>query len=123
VNDNLTDEQKAVLFDRATERPGTGKYLHYSETGMYTCANCGNELFASDTKFEATNNTGWPSFYDVANSEAVELKYDNRYGMERTEAVCKKCGGHLGHVFDDGPSDRTGVHYCINSASLDFKNN
>jgi peptide-methionine (R)-S-oxide reductase len=119
MNQKLTDQQKAVMFDKETERPGTGAYLHHSEEGMYTCANCGNELFASDTKFDS--GSGWPSFYDVAGSDSVELKFDDSHGMARTEAVCKKCGGHLGHVFDDGPADKTGQRYCINSASLDFK--
>lgn len=113
----LTDEQKAVLFDKATELPFTGALLHNKENGMYSCASCGTELFASDTKFDSAS--GWPSF-DKALPGAVKEITDNTHGMSRTEAVCAKCGGHLGHIFEDGPSDTTGMRYCINSLSLDF---
>lgn len=122
VNPDLTDEQKRVLFDKATERPFTGKFLHNSNLGTYVCANCGQELFNSDTKFSAPPpNEGWPSFSDVVKSGAVKLVEDNSLFMNRTEAVCAKCDAHLGHVFDDGPAETGGKHYCINSVCLDFK--
>ena len=126
-NPNLTDDQKKVLFDGATEAPGSGVLLHNDKTGVYCCANCGAELFMSDTKFDS--GSGWPSFYKPKASDAVELVTDSSLGMERTEAVCKNCGGHLGHVFDDGPTalpdgrQATGQRFCINSASLSFKEN
>lgn len=119
INSKLTDDQKAVLFDKATEAPFTGKFLHNKDSGMYTCVNCGSELFSSETKFDS--GSGWPSFYDVAKSGAVKLEADNSLGMERTEAVCASCGGHLGHVFDDAHDQPTGQRFCINSCSLDFK--
>ena len=114
----LTPEQYRILRLKQTEFPGTGKLLHEKRKGMFICAACGNELFPSDTKFES--GTGWPSFYDVAKSDSVELKEDISGGMRRIEVVCKKCGGHLGHMFDDGPRP-TGKRYCINSAALNFK--
>lgn len=120
MNDDLSEEQKNVLFDKGTETPGTGKFLSHSEQGEYTCANCGSKLFSSDTKYESTaaGLVGWPSF-DGAIKGAVEYKDDNNLFMKRTEITCANCGGHLGHVFkaDDAPS---GDHYCVNSASLDF---
>jgi len=116
--EKLTPEQYSILRLKGTELPGTGKLLHNKKTGMYTCAACGNELFASGAKFES--GTGWPSFYDAAKSDSVELKEDNSHGMRRIEVNCKKCGGHLGHLFDDGPTP-TGKRYCINSLALDFK--
>jgi peptide-methionine (R)-S-oxide reductase len=112
----LTPEQYAVLREKGTEAPFTGKYVHTKDKGMYACAACGLELFSSDTKFDS--GTGWPSFTDVAKSDAVVLHDDHSHGMHRVEVTCKRCGGHLGHVFDDGP---TGTRYCINSCSLDFK--
>ena len=119
---DLTDEQKRVLFDKATEAPFTGKFLHSKDTGMYTCANCGHELFNSDSKFSAPPpNEGWPSFSDVAKAGSVKLVNDNRYGMERKEVICANCEGHLGHFFDDGPAEADGKHFCINSVCLDFK--
>lgn len=123
VNPDLTDEQKKVLFDKATEAPFSGKLLHNKDSGLYSCANCGATLFSSDTKFTAPPpNEGWPSFSDVAKNEAVKLLDDDRYGMHRTEVTCANCGAHLGHLFDDGPPEAGGKHYCINSAALDFRN-
>lgn len=117
----LTPEQYHVLREKGTEEPFTGKYVDMHENGMYTCAACGTPLFSSDTKFES--GSGWPSFYDVAEKGNVVLKDDSSMGMTRVEVECAKCGGHLGHVFDDGPSDKTGKRFCINSCSLDFKKN
>ena len=116
--EELTPEQYQVLRKAGTERAFTGKYVDNHADGTYTCAGCGAELFDADTKFES--GSGWPSFTEPALAEAVELREDNAYGMRRTEVVCKRCGGHLGHVFDDGPSDRGGLRYCINSCSLDL---
>jgi peptide-methionine (R)-S-oxide reductase len=115
----LTPQQYAVLRQQATERPFTGAYVHNHETGVYGCAACGQPLFSSSTKFES--GTGWPSFWDVIQQGNVELREDNSHGMQRIEAVCGNCGSHLGHVFDDGPSDKTGLRYCINSAALKFE--
>ena len=119
INKDLSEDQKKVLFDGATEAPGTGALLHNDKTGMYTCANCGSELFKSYTKFDS--GSGWPSFYEPSQSDAVELVTDSTLGMERTEVRCKTCGGHLGHVFDDAYDQPTGQRFCINSASLGFQ--
>lgn len=118
-NPNLSKEQKAVLFDKATEAPFTGKFLHNKEQGTYVCANCGQVLFDSNTKFDS--GSGWPSFYDIAETGAVELRDDSSHGMERTEVICGNCGSHLGHLFADAYNQPTGQRYCINSVSLDFK--
>ena len=115
----LTPEQYKVLREKGTEAAFTGKYYKNKETGMYVCGACGQELFSSETKFDS--GTGWPSFTDPVNREHIELKNDSSHGMSRTEVLCKKCGSHLGHVFDDGPKDKGGKRYCINSLSLDFK--
>lgn len=122
INPDLTDEQKHVLFEAGTEVPGTGKFLNYDKNGMYTCANCGRELFKSDSKYESTmpGLIGWPSFSEAASNEALTLRDDNSLGMHRTEVICSNCGGHLGHLFPD-ESSPNGQHFCINSASLDFK--
>ncbi|MFA4819544.1 MAG: peptide-methionine (R)-S-oxide reductase MsrB [Candidatus Aenigmatarchaeota archaeon] len=111
----LTPEQRRVLIEKGTEAPFTGKLLKNREKGTYTCAGCGSQLFSSETKFDS--GTGWPSFYDVAKGN-VKLIEDNSHGMHRTEVVCAKCGGHLGHLFNDGPH---GKRYCINSCSLGFR--
>lgn len=113
----LTPEQYEVMRGGGTEAPFTGKYVHEKEDGMYTCAACGNPLFSSDTKFDS--GTGWPSF-DEALPGAVEHRQDTTHGMVRTEVVCAKCGSHLGHLFEDGPTD-TGKRYCLNSVCLDLE--
>ncbi len=114
--EELTPEQYEVLREGGTEPAFTGRYWNAHEDGMYRCAGCGAELFSADTKFDS--GTGWPSFTEPAIAEAVETREDNAWGMVRTEVICRSCGGHLGHVFDDGPSDRGGQRWCINSAAL-----
>jgi peptide methionine sulfoxide reductase msrA/msrB len=113
----LTPEQFNVLINKGTERPFTGKLLHNDKKGNYACAACGNELFSSDAKFDS--KTGWPSFDKEIGNGKIMLKKDNSDGIERTEVICARCGGHLGHVFEDGPT-KTGLRYCINSVSLGF---
>lgn len=112
----LTPEQYAVMREKGTEAPFSGKLLHENGKGFYTCAACGKELFASEAKFDS--GTGWPSF-DQALPGAVKLNEDNGHGMRRTEVVCANCGSHLGHLFDDGPT-KTGQRYCLNSVCLDL---
>jgi peptide-methionine (R)-S-oxide reductase len=114
----LTPEQYEVMRRHGTEPAFTGKYNFSKETGTYRCAACGNDLFSSDAKFDS--GTGWPSFTEPAVAEAVELHEDSSYGMTRTEVLCRRCGSHLGHVFDDGPGP-TGQRWCINSVALDLQ--
>jgi peptide-methionine (R)-S-oxide reductase len=116
--EELTPEQYQVLRQAGTERAFTGRYWDCHDDGIYRCAGCGAELFDSTTKFDS--GSGWPSFTEPKVADAVELRSDDSYGMRRTEVVCKRCGGHLGHVFDDGPRDAGGLRFCINSCSLDL---
>jgi peptide-methionine (R)-S-oxide reductase len=113
----LTPEQYHVLREHGTEAPYSGKLLYNDKQGAYVCAACGNELFASDTKFDA--HCGWPSFYD-AKPGSVKFAEDKSFGMVRTAVTCAKCGGHLGHIFPDAPDQPTGQRFCINSAALQF---
>lgn len=118
----LTPEQYKVLREAGTEPPFSGEYVDENSAGVYTCGACGGELFSSDTKFES--HSGWPSFYDVVEEGAVELREDASLGQTRVEVVCARCGSHLGHLFDDGPTEMpdgteaTGKRYCINSLAL-----
>ena len=115
----LTPEQYHVLREKGTEAPGSGALLHNNAAGDYVCAACGNVVFQSGTKFDS--GSGWPSFYDVANTEAVKLQQDTTLSEPRIEVLCASCGGHLGHVFNDASDQPTGIRFCINSCALDFK--
>lgn len=119
IKAKLTPEEYAVLRQKGTEAPFSGKLLHDDRNGMYTCKVCGQNLFSSDAKFDS--GTGWPSF-DQALPDAVKNIEDNSHGMHRTEVVCSKCGSHLGHLFNDGPTE-TGMRYCLNSVCLDLEEN
>ncbi len=114
----LSPEQYRVIREKGTEAPFSGKFYLHNEKGVYVCAACGAELFTSETKFDA--GCGWPSFFEAIDSSRVVYTRDTSHGMIRTEITCAKCGGHLGHVFDDGPKP-TGLRYCVNSLSIDFK--
>ena len=114
----LTTEQYNILREKGTESPFTGKFNMHFEKGKYVCAGCGNELFDSESKFES--HCGWPSFDNDLGNDRIKRKTDISFGMKRTEIICANCGGHLGHIFDDGPT-KTGQRYCVNSLSIDFK--
>ena len=119
INDSLTQEELYVLKDKGTERPFSGEFDTFFEDGVYKCKNCKAELFKSESKYDA--GCGWPSFFEAVNEEAIIYKEDNSiFGRPRTEILCANCEGQLGHVFEDGPKDKTGLRYCVNSISLDF---
>ena len=115
----LSRQEYHVLREKGTERAFTGEFWNHKEKGTYKCAGCSVELFSSEAKFES--GCGWPSFFEALDKDKVEEKLDLSHGMRRIEVLCKNCGGHLGHVFDDGPRDKTGLRYCINSVSLHFE--
>jgi peptide-methionine (R)-S-oxide reductase len=115
---SLTEEQYKIARKKGTERPFTGKYYTCSKKGTYLCSCCGNPLFSSDTKYDS--GSGWPSYYEPMSKQSIDTRFDGSFGMRRVEVTCKKCDAHLGHVFEDGP-DPTGLRYCINSISLNLK--
>jgi len=120
INNKLTQEELYVLKDKGTERPFSGEFDTFFENGVYKCKNCKAELFKSESKYDA--GCGWPSFFEAVNEEAIMYKEDNSiFGRPRTEILCSNCEGHLGHVFEDGPKNKTGLRYCVNSISLDFE--
>jgi peptide-methionine (R)-S-oxide reductase len=118
IKNKLTPEQYNICFLKGTEPPGSGKYNHHFVPGTYHCVACGNLLFSSQTKYDS--HSGWPAFWDAADPTAIQTATDTSHGLTRTEVMCSKCGSHLGHVFNDGPQDKTGTRYCINSLSLEF---
>lgn len=118
-DEELSPELYRIARGKGTEAPFSGAYWDTHEKGIYRCAVCGTELFSSDAKFDS--GTGWPSFSEPANLEHIELREDTDMGMRRTEVICKKCGAHLGHVFDDGPQEKGGKRFCINSACLELE--
>jgi peptide-methionine (R)-S-oxide reductase len=118
LKSKLTDEQYNICFNSATESPFSGDLLNNNKPGIYSCTVCGNELFGSSTKYKS--GSGWPSFFEPINQNSISLNEDNSHGMTRTEVKCANCGAHLGHVFDDGPQDKTGKRFCINSIALEF---
>ena len=119
LKDELDPEVYHITQEKGTEAPFTNKYDHHFEKGMYYCTVCGADLFTSDTKYDS--GCGWPAFYDPVSKDSLKYHEDNSFGMRRTEVTCGNCGAHLGHVFPDGPKDKGGQRYCINSASLNFK--
>lgn len=119
--ETLTPEQYEILRQKGTDAPFSGEYVDFHENGIFVCAACGVTLFSSKTKYDS--HCGWPSFWDIAKQGTVEIHRDTSHGMIRNEVTCNNCGGHLGHVFDDGPQDKTGKRYCINSTSIKFKAN
>ena len=119
LKQQLDPETYHITQEKGTEAPFTGKYDHHFEKGMYYCVVCGADIFTSDTKYDS--GCGWPAFYDPVSKDSLKYHEDNAFGMRRTEVTCGNCGAHLGHVFPDGPKDKTGQRYCINSGSLNFK--